>query len=48
MPLMDGYESTLKIREYLFQKGIIQPIITAVTGHTEESYVKRCYDSGMN
>ena len=35
MPFMDGYEATAKIRQFLFNKGIMQPIIIAVTGHTE-------------
>ena len=45
---MDGYESTGKIREYLFNKGIKQPIIIAVTGHTENQYIQRALNSGMN
>ena len=36
MPIMDGYESTIKIREYLYHINVDQPIILAVTGHTEE------------
>ena len=39
MPIMDGYDSTLAIREYLYKQKLAQPIIVAVTGHTEESYV---------
>ena len=39
MPFMDGYESTGMIRSYLFDKNIEQPIILAVTGHTEAQYV---------
>jgi CheY-like chemotaxis protein len=35
MPFMDGYEATEKIREFLHSKGLKQPIISAVTGHTE-------------
>ena len=35
MPFMDGYEATTKIRQYLFEMDIDQPIISAVTGHTE-------------
>jgi hypothetical protein len=27
---------------------INQPIIIAITGHTEQSYVNKCFDSGMN
>ena len=48
MPIMDGYTATLKIREYLYSQGINQPIIEAVTGHTEDEYVKRAIASGMN
>lgn len=38
---MDGYEATDKIREYLYNLGIEQPIITAVTGHTEQPYIEK-------
>lgn len=33
MPGMDGFETTKAIREYLYEKGVAQPIISAVTGH---------------
>ena len=48
MPIMDGYEATDKIREFLYLQGIIQPLIVAVTGHSEESYVERALNSGIN
>ena len=48
MPFMDGYEASTRIREYLHDKKVHQPIITAVTGHTEKSYVQKAIDSGMN
>ena len=48
MPFMDGYESCQNIRQFLFGHKIKQPIISAVTGHTEEAYVKRAILSGMN
>ena len=48
MPFMDGYESSKRIRSYLFSLNIHQPIILAVTGHTEPSYVERAVKSGMN
>jgi len=35
MPIKDGYETTSSIREFLFENNIKQPIISAVTGHTE-------------
>ena len=34
MPVMDGYEASLKIREYLYENNLKQPIICAVTGDT--------------
>ena len=43
MPIMDGYESSKKIREFLHSHGLPQPIILAVTGHTEDSYVKKAW-----
>ena len=48
MPYMDGYTATQEIREYLYTKNLKQPIITAVTGHIEQSYVNRALKSGMN
>ena len=48
MPFMDGYEATEKIREFLYINKVKQPIIVAVTGHSEKMYVKRAIDSGMN
>ena len=35
MPVMDGYEATEAIRRYVFEVGLPQPIISAVTGHSE-------------
>jgi CheY-like chemotaxis protein len=39
MPFMDGYEATDKIRQYLFERDILQPIIIGVTGHTEDTFI---------
>ncbi len=36
MPIMNGYIATEKIREYLYDKQISQPLIVAVTGHSEK------------
>lgn len=41
MPEMDGYECTEKIRSYLYEHASVQPIISAVTGHTEKEYTER-------
>ena len=39
MPLMDGYEATDRIREFIRMKKLYQPFIVALTGHTEKEYV---------
>jgi two-component system, sensor histidine kinase len=39
MPIMDGYESSIAIRKFFQSKGLPQPVIIAVTGHTAESYI---------
>ena len=48
MPIMDGYESTTMIRQFLYDSNINQPIISGVTGHVEPAYVSRAINSGMN
>jgi CheY-like chemotaxis protein len=48
MPVMDGYEATDKIRSFLFENKIEQPLIIAVTGHSEKHYVGRAINAGMN
>lgn len=48
MPFMDGYDATTHIREYLFKKGLEQPIITAVTGHVDDHNVSKGLACGMN
>ena len=35
MPFMDGCQASKKLREILYARDIAQPIISAVTGHTE-------------
>ena len=48
MPIMDGYQATQKIRQFLYLCNIDQPIISAITGHTEHSYTQQALNSGMN
>ena len=48
MPFCDGYKATTKIREMLYERNLKQPIISAVTGHSDQSYVDKAINSGMN
>ena len=48
MPIMDGYEATKAIREFLYDNDLCQPIISACTGHSTDAYIAKCFDSGMN
>ena len=48
MPVMDGATATRNIREFLYENDLDQPIICGVTGHTEQEYVKRAIEQGMN
>ena len=48
MPLLDGYDATKQIRDYLHSKGLIQPVIIAVTGHIGDSYFEKAYSNGIN
>ena len=43
MPFMDGYIATNKIRHIIDKYGLPQPIIVAVTGHTEQLYVNKAF-----
>lgn len=48
MPVMDGNEATQRIRLFLQDHKIKQPMIVAITGHTEEVYKQKAIESGMN
>ena len=48
MPMMDGYECSSIIRTIHQQEGIKQPIISAITGHTDQQYIDQAVYSGMN
>ena len=48
MPKMDGYQATQRIRDFITELGVEQPLIVAISGHVEEQYIKRALDAGMN
>ena len=41
MPFMDGYETTARIRNLIQSENLAQPVISAITGHTEQQFVNR-------
>jgi len=43
MPVMNGYDASDFIREFLNEKGMPQPMIIATPGHTEDEYIKKCW-----
>ena len=51
MPFLDGFTATKQIREIYKNHGADknqQPQILALTGHTEQEYVEKAINSGMN
>ena len=48
MPEMNGPECAHLIREFLYFENITQPIIAAVTGHSDQKFVDNAIKSGMN
>ena len=48
MPVMDGYQASIEIRKIIEERGLEQPVIIAVTGHSEDVHVQRAKDSGMD
>ena len=52
MPFMDGFQCTMQIRSLLNKQRNLrieeQPVISAVTGHSEGLYIRKCFKHGMN
>lgn len=47
MPVMDGFEASKQIRQLLQSKGIRVPTIVALTGHVEDEFKVKAYESGI-
>ena len=43
MPIMDGYELAIGIRDFYRANKVPQPLIIACTGHVEEEYIKKAW-----
>ena len=48
MPMMDGFEATPIIRQYLHDQNMSQPIISACTGQNDQIVMDKALDCGMN
>ena len=48
MPILDGYEASDRIRQYLRNHYEQQPMIVACTGHTEIEYIKKAWRYQMD
>ena len=48
MPNLTGPETATLIREFLKEKNIEQPIISGVTGASDQKSIDNCFMSGMN
>lgn len=48
MEPMDGYTASKLIKAYCSEADIGPPYIVACTGHTEEAYVQKAWDSHMD
>ncbi len=48
MPIMDGNTAADKIRKFVKSVNLEQPMIVALTGHTEEEYIKKAWIHQMD
>jgi len=48
MPVKDGFDATIEIREAHHQRGFDQPVIVACTGHCEPEFIEKAWQSKMD
>ena len=48
MEPMDGYTACRLIKKICKDKGIDAPYIVAATGHSDNEYIKKAFDNGMD
>ena len=48
MPILDGYEASLEIRDFIDSQQAEQPLIIACTGHIENEYLLKAWRSKID
>ncbi len=48
MPILDGYQCSIEIRKLYKNYRVDQPKIIAITGHTEDVYISKAFESKMD
>ena len=48
MPMLDGYQTSMQIRDHYKEKQIEQPMIIACTGHTEPEFIAKAWRHQIN
>ena len=48
MPVMNGYKSTLEIRQFIERARLVQPMVVACTGNVEDSMIEKAWRSKMD
>ena len=43
MPVLNGYQATDAIREFMRNNNLLQPRVVGCTGHTEEEYIQKAW-----
>ena len=48
MPIMDGIEATRRIREFLRDRSLDQPVIIGISGHIQQEFIEKGKDAGID
>ena len=43
MPVLNGYDACEKIRHFCRRENLLQPMVVACTGHTENEYINKAW-----
>ena len=48
MPFMDGNKATEQIKNFYSSQGLTQPLVAAITGHSEDVFKEQAKISGVD